>query len=455
MNRALPALVSAAIVGVWMLWLGRQTPVRPTAPARQALPASEDRPRSLRESLLEEARRLRPEEVSGIRKQLVADGQDPNRRALLMAWLWRVRGTDSSQERAAHVLWLIRNEPASEFLDWAPARFAPGDLSRDRYVAILDAWREAVSRAPFDPRIAWHAALWVKPHDPDLYRRFLESALEAQPDFEPAVEALAAWCVEQMAGRTALEAEARELLGRSLNPILQTAAAREFRTVQQQRHASGRVDPRLEAEAEACIQRARAISPHLGEEDFRPARSYGNAKPAAPALLDLQLAINTGWRQMRRLSLDDFPELPPAIRSTLGAMGCAIPQPEDPPDGPRPYNLIRGRFSGPGVEGWAALCSVQGAVRLLAFRDRYDTRPETLSGGLEIAFFQMLADGRAGFSWMITAANPRVIRRYHEAFGGEALPELDHDGIESHFLGKVSVIFYWHEGAWRRLQGAD
>ncbi|MGC8760332.1 MAG: hypothetical protein ACP5VC_10270, partial [Bryobacteraceae bacterium] len=337
----------------------------------------------------------------------------------------------------------------------APARFAPGELSHNRHATILDAWREAVSRAPFDPRIAWRAALWVKPHDPELYRRFLESALEAQPDFGPAVEALAAWCVEQMSGRTALATGARELLDKSLNPMLQTAAAREFRAVQQQRHTSGPVDPRLEAEAEACIRRARAISPHLGEEDFRPARSYGNAKAAAPALLELQLAINTGWGRMRRLPLDAFPELPPAIRSTLGAMGCAIPQPEDPPDGPSPYNLIHGRFSGPGGEGWAALCSVQGTVRLLVFRDRFDMRPETLAGGLEIAFFQMLAGGRAGFSWMITAAAPGLIRRYHEAFGGEALPELDHDGIESHFLGKASVIFYWHEGAWRRLQGAD
>jgi hypothetical protein len=75
-------------------------------------------------------------------------------------------------------------------------------------------------------------------------------------------------------------------------------------------------------------------------------------------------------------------------------------------------------------------------VRLPVFRDRYDRRPETLSGGLEIAFFQSQTGGRARFSWMIKAADPVLIRRCHEACGGKALPKLDHDGISPRFSGK-------------------
>lgn len=87
------------------------------------------------------------------------------------------------------------------------------------------------------------------------------------------------------------------------------------------------------------------------------------------------------------------------------------------------------------------LCSVQETVRLLVFRDETDRQPETLHGGLLRAWMQTTGENSAGFSWAITAADEAVIRRYHREFGGSPLPPLDHDGIESHFLEKVSVIF--------------
>lgn len=132
-----------------------------------------------------------------------------------------------------------------------------------------------------------------------------------------------------------------------------------------------------------------------------------------------------------------------------------IPQSFAPPGGSGPHNVIRGRFCQPGQESWAALCSVQGTVRLLVFEDAAGESPETLHGGLEIQRMQEIAEGRAGFDWLITAAGANQIRRYHQAYGGPRLPELDHDGIESHIPGKASVILYRYQGKWLRLQGAD
>lgn len=74
---------------------------------------------------------------------------------------------------------------------------------------------------------------------------------------------------------------------------------------------------------------------------------------------------------------------------------------------------------------------------------------------MEIQRMRGIATGRAGFDWLTTAADANQIGHYHHAYGRPPLPGLDHDGIESHILGKASVILYRHQGQWLRLQGAD
>jgi hypothetical protein len=136
-------------------------------------------------------------------------------------------------------------------------------------------------------------------------------------------------------------------------------------------------------------------------------------------------------------------------------MGCTIPQAHESPARRSPNNVIRGRFYDAERESWAVLCSVQDTVRLLVFRDAADTKPETLQGGLESDWMQTTGPDSAGFSWAITVADEAKIRWYHSQYGGAPLPPLDHDGIDSHFLEKASVVLYHHRGKWLRLQGAD
>jgi hypothetical protein len=374
-----------------------------------------------------------------------------------MAWLWHQGGADAAAERAGHLLWFIENQPASEFLDWPPAWFAPEELGPVRMEEILAAWRRAVRANPDDPRAAWRAARWYERHDERRMPEFLQASLEAQPDFAPAADALAGWCVRQIASPGEAAAEARKLLEASFNPEIQRRAARRFHLLAGKEEDADRRG-RLRKEARLCFLRAKEILPYLREEDvFGRAGQTQDERLSAPAMPfpEWQALLNAGRRQIQRLPVEAFPELPPLVAGTLKRIGCAVPQAFESPGRQGWRNLIRGRFYEAQRESWAVLCSTRGTVRLLVFRDEWDRNPETLHGGLESYCMQMTGEKTAGFSWAITVADEAVIRRYNREYRGPRLPPIDHDGIESHFLGKASVILYRRGGRWLRLQGAD
>jgi hypothetical protein len=52
-------------------------------------------------------------------------------------------------------------------------------------------------------------------------------------------------------------------------------------------------------------------------------------------------------------------------------------------------------------------------------------------------------------------ADADYIRDRHESSGGPGSPQLDHDGINDVFIEKGSVVWYWYQGRWLRLQGAS
>jgi len=456
MGRSLPLALFALLAGGWLLWVSRAPePAATVPPPRKARPERPALP--FREALLEESKSLPPASVEQIRRELESGAADANRRAALMAWLWHRRAADAAAERAGHLLWFIENQPASEFLDWPPAWFAPGELGPDRMEEILAAWRRAVRANPDDPRVGWRAARWYERHDERRMPEFLQASLDAQPDFAPAAEALARWCVRQIASPGEAAAEARKLLEELLNPEIQRRAARRFHQLAEQEEAPDRRG-RLRKEARRCFLRAKEILPYLREEDvFGRAGQIQDERTSAAenSFPEWQALLNAGRRQIRRLPVEAFPELPPAVAGTLQRMGCAVPQAFESPGRQGWRNLIRGRFYDAQREGWAVICSARGTVRLLAFRDDSDTNPETLLGGLESHCMQILSEKAAGFSWAITAADEAVIRRYNREYRGPRLPPLDHEGIEAHALGKASVILYRHGGRWLRLQGAD
>ena len=153
-----------------------------------------------------------------------------------------------------------------------------------------------------------------------------------------------------------------------------------------------------------------------------------------------------------RLPPSAFGELPVEVRKDLEDRGCSIPQPYDARS---PVNVITGRFTAATAMDWAILCSRDRTSTILVFRAGSVSDVTELASRQDADFLQGTSTGDAGFSRSLSVANPGYIRRHYEAYGGPQPPPLHHDGIDDGFLGKASIVHYWHEGRWLQLQGAD
>jgi hypothetical protein len=155
---------------------------------------------------------------------------------------------------------------------------------------------------------------------------------------------------------------------------------------------------------------------------------------------------------IRRLPPKVFTRLPRAIREELDRRQCTVPQ----ADGyPKPHNVIKGSFTGKGQMDWAILCSHKGESSILVFKGQTNKIVAQLSRGLDEDWLQGGGEGKIDFSHMISPANKTIILRCYREYGGPKPPPIDHQGIENSFVGKASVILYYHKGTWLRLTGAD
>lgn len=126
-----------------------------------------------------------------------------------------------------------------------------------------------------------------------------------------------------------------------------------------------------------------------------------------------------------------------------------------PASGGAPRNAIRGEFHAKGEFGWAVLCSVDNSTALLVFRNGSDTNPHTFTTSEDRTYLQELEGGVIRYSRQITAVSRDYIMRHYRAYGGPTPPPLDHQGIDDAFLEKASITWYFHNGKWLQLQGAD
>ena len=176
----------------------------------------------------------------------------------------------------------------------------------------------------------------------------------------------------------------------------------------------------------------------------------------AAAMLSQWIPTDRDWdkaaKEIRRLPPSAFPQLPAAVASELDRRRCTIPQAA----GERgPHNVIQGGFTRKGQLGWAVLCSRDGESSILVFRGSSTEGVSELAKRPDTTWLQAVGDGKIGYSRMISPVDGPGIVGYQEAFGGPKPPPIDHQGIEDHFLGKASVIFYYYRGSWLELSGAD
>jgi hypothetical protein len=162
-------------------------------------------------------------------------------------------------------------------------------------------------------------------------------------------------------------------------------------------------------------------------------------------------AIETDF-QVTRLAPSAFPELPANIRRELERRGCTIPQVRTDK---KPQNVIKGAFTRTGQTDWAVLCSVNQVSTILVFRNASERNPSELERETDIDNLQAVGGDRSAYSRSISSVGREYILSHYRAYGGPEQPTIGHQGISDAFVGKGSVVHYFHAGRWVKLTGAD
>ena len=153
-----------------------------------------------------------------------------------------------------------------------------------------------------------------------------------------------------------------------------------------------------------------------------------------------------------RLLPGAFDDLSSSVQEELKRRGCTIPQVYP---GVERGNIVRGRFTAPDQIDTAVLCSRERVSSILIFQGESTTVIAELASAPDRNYLQGVGGGVIGFSRALGVANSQYIQEHYETFGGLEPPPLDHDGVNDVFIEKASVVWYWYEGQWLQLTGAD
>jgi len=156
--------------------------------------------------------------------------------------------------------------------------------------------------------------------------------------------------------------------------------------------------------------------------------------------------------QIRRLPVSSFPELPAAVAAVLEQMGCMIPQSYA---ARHPENVIHGSLEAEGTLDWAALCSVNGTVRLLVFFNSRPTDPILVTATTEKQRLQVHdASGMLGFGWGIDAASPERVHQAQAGLGHRP-PRILHDALADTFIDHPAVYRLYDASGWKVLETSE
>jgi hypothetical protein len=398
-------------------------------------------------------------DAARLEKQLAGRPDDLATRLKLMAYYQRqdrASRPEDRRKRFEHVLWLVRHHPESEILHSPLSRFAPGELSSEQRHRVTNAWDAAAAARPRDAAVLWNAACFFEGLDPARYLRYLERTAAADSNHPFALRPLAHYYALAILEGGAPAAHARSALDASQNVWVLGNAAYMLQSQYNLSVQMGRPNPRASELAKKYFERATALDPNLDRNAILPRidmRAIAQARAREQrSQQDRDARADAAALKIRRVTLEAFPQLPPAVARVLRARNCRVPQPAA---NGSPRNVIRGEFYAKGEMGWAVLCSVNNSTALLVFRNGADTRPETLNTSEDRGYLQMLDGDRFLYSREIKPVGRDFIMGHYRAYGGPEPPPIDHQGIDDAFLEKASLIWYYYGGRWLRLQGAD
>jgi hypothetical protein len=465
MGFRMAVLVTLAAVVVWIMM------TRPAPPPAQAQFVGPESPRStpplappsvFSPSYVESLRdilELEETDVAWLEQELAANPHNLAARLKLMAYHRRSDRAGRQEDRARrvqHVLWLIEHHPDSELLHSPVSRFSPGELSPPDYQRAIALWDAASKAKQGDAAVQWNAAFFFESLDPGLRIHYLEAAAAADPNHPFALRPLAHLYALSILEGGPLASRAEAALEASKNVWVLGNAAYMLQNQYNLALQMGRPNARAAELAQRYFLRAKALDPSLDRQKILPQidpEVIARARQAeAQAQQDWQARVEEAIGRIRRLPVEAFPELPQTIAGALRARNCSVPQPLA--DG-APRNAIRGEFFSKGEAAWAVLCSVNNSTMLLAFRNDHDTNPDTVTTSEDRSYLQVLDAGNIGYSREISAVGRDFIMRHYRAYGGPEPPPIDHHGIDDAFLEKASITWYYFQGKWLRLQGAD
>lgn len=402
---------------------------------------------------------LEESDVDRLERQLAANPDDSSVRLKLMAYHQRADRADRPEDqrkRLQYALWLIEHHPDSEILHSPVSRFSSSELSADDYRRAVDLWSTAAKRAPGDAAVLWNAASFFNGLDRDRYVHYLEAVALADPNHPFAIRPLADYYALSILGGGMRATRSLAALEASKNVWILSNAAHMLQNQYNREIQFGNSKPRVAELAEHFFRRALTINPNLDRKAILPQIDLEEIARTARAnerdRLHREARSEDVARRMRRLAPEAFPELPLAVAGVLRARNCMVPQPAA---GGEARNVIRGEFFARGERGWAVFCSANGSTTLLAFRNDHDTNPDALSTREDRYAALELEDGSAVYVDTIMAVGRDFIVNHYRAYGGPTPPPIDHQGIDVGILDKASITWYFHQGKWLQLTGAD
>ena len=167
---------------------------------------------------------------------------------------------------------------------------------------------------------------------------------------------------------------------------------------------------------------------------------------------ELKRKFNEAERRIVRLPPSAFHDLPASVAHELQRRGCTIPQDSFTK---KPHNVIHGEFAKPGQTDWVALCSINRVSTILVFWNGSPKNPAMIAPMEDRNFLQGISATEIGYSRELSAAGKEFILRHYRAYGGPTPPPIDHQGIDDAFMEKASVTWYFYDGKWMKLSGAD
>ena len=154
-----------------------------------------------------------------------------------------------------------------------------------------------------------------------------------------------------------------------------------------------------------------------------------------------------------RLPPAAFSRLPKNIVQYLQGRGCTVPQTYLSRE---PHNVISGEFARRGQTDWAVLCSRDGVSSILVFWRGSTRSVSEIAKAPDVGFLQTVnGGGQIAYSRAIEPVGRDDIMSHYKAYGGRQPPLINHQGIDDAYVGKASVVRYYHRGKWLELKGAD